>query len=276
MVGFIVDNLLVILIILIVLAIIIIAVRDDLKVVTYNIFSNKVSNEITIALLTDLHSCCYGKDQQELLGILEKHQPDVVLFGGDIFDDRTGIKNSLDLVSLVSQKNNCLYVTGNHEARINHIDVVKSLVSSYAVTVLDGKNKIVNVKSSIVQIFGVDDPEIDIDEYERQLDKCKDNIDNSLFSILLVHRPEQIAEYEKCGFDLVVAGHTHGGQVRIPFVINGLYSSYQGFFPKYAGGLYEINKTKMIVSRGLARRHVLVPRVFNRPEFVIIKIKPKK
>ena len=92
------------------------------------------------------------------------------------------------------------------------------------------------------------------------------------FNILLIHRPENFEHYADLGFDLVLAGHAHGGQWRIPGLLNGLYCPGEGLFPKYAGGLYQIDGTTMIVSRGLAKESNFVPRIFNRPELVIIDI----
>ena len=62
--------------------------------------------------------------------------------------------------------------------------------------------------------------------------------------------------------------------MRIPFLVNGLFSPDQGFFPKFAGGLYEVDGTALVVSRGLARESTRVPRIFNRPELVLVSSVP--
>jgi len=69
---------------------------------------------------------------------------------------------------------------------------------------------------------------------------------------------------------LVVAGHTHGGQVRIPFILNGLVAPDQGWFPRFAGGVYTYNELTLVVSRGLATCHTRIPRIFNPPEIAVI------
>ena len=92
------------------------------------------------------------------------------------------------------------------------------------------------------------------------------------FNLLLIHAPDNFEDYARLGFDLVLCGHTHGGQWRIPGLLNGIYAPGQGLFPKYAGGLYEKDGTTMIVSRGLAKESTYIPRIFNRPELVIIDI----
>ena len=85
-----------------------------------------------------------------------------------------------------------------------------------------------------------------------------------------------MTDYAGSGFDLVLAGHAHGGQWRLPGLINGVLAPNQGFFPSYAGGRYELGNTTLIVSRGLARESTRVPRLFNRPELVVVDVEPPK
>jgi predicted MPP superfamily phosphohydrolase len=94
------------------------------------------------------------------------------------------------------------------------------------------------------------------------------------YKILIAHRPELIEKYRKYSFDLILSGHTHGGQVRL-LLINGLYAPHQGIFPKYGGGKYKHGNVTHIISRGLS---VLpkYPRIFNPPEFVIIVVNSDK
>ena len=93
------------------------------------------------------------------------------------------------------------------------------------------------------------------------------------FTVLLSHRPELFEEYAESGVNLVIAGHAHGGQFRLPFV-GGLFAPNQGFFPRYDSGLYEKNNTKMVVSRGLGNSAVPI-RFNNRPEIVVIELNNK-
>ena len=95
------------------------------------------------------------------------------------------------------------------------------------------------------------------------------------FSLLLSHRPEFIELFRSLPIDLILSGHTHGGQVRIPYLLNGLYAPNQGLFPTYAGGLYELDSSKrqyLVISRGLSLNYRL-PRIFNPPEVVFITLK---
>ena len=109
-------------------------------------------------------------------------------------------------------------------------------------------------------------------DYSNRLSTVNASVQNDNYTILLSHRPEFFELYTKYDFDLVLCGHAHGGQWRIPGILNGLYAPHQGIFPKYAGGRYDSEDMTMIVSRGLARETTRVPRIFNRPELVVIDL----
>ncbi|MBP3709826.1 MAG: metallophosphoesterase [Treponema sp.] len=96
-----------------------------------------------------------------------------------------------------------------------------------------------------------------------------------LFTVLLAHRPEYVDDYEQYDFDIILSGHTHGGQWRFPPFINGVYAPGQGTFPKYAGGKYMLKNesaTIMIVCRGLSYQQPKVARIFNSPELVLVRV----
>ena len=127
-----------------------------------------------------------------------------------------------------------------------------------------------------IAFSGVEDPSFHDDPllhdtegiWERNLESLSP--EEGRYTILLSHRPEYFAFYEKLGFDLVLAGHAHGGQFRLPG-IGGLWAPGQGLFPEYDAGLYQQGGTAMAVSRGLGNS--LFPfRVNNRPEIVAITL----
>ena len=89
---------------------------------------------------------------------------------------------------------------------------------------------------------------------------------------MLALSPKHKDIYLTYSIDLIISGHSHGGQWRIPFILNGLYAPNQGFFPKYAGGKYEHGNTAHIVSRGLSKNSTRIPRIFNPPELVIVEL----
>lgn len=252
----------------------VLALRVDIKTTKYYIKSNKISDSVRTALVTDLHSCNYGEHQQKLLNKIFAEDPDFVLLGGDIVDDKLPQKKAEEFLAAIAARYPCFYVTGNHEYWSNNINDIKKMIEGYGITILEGDKVSHVVNGQNIIICGVDDPDIGKGKFEKQLKCFTDNIDKNSFSILLAHRPELIDKYLPYKFDLIVAGHAHGGQWRIPGIMNGLFAPNQGFFPKYAGGIYKFDDTQMIVSRGLAKESTRVPRLFNRPEVVIINIIP--
>ena len=139
-------------------------------------------------------------------------------------------------------------------------------------TVLEGEFESVTISGNTVDICGVDDPTfMSEEEWGEQLSAASSDSDN--FKILLSHRPEKVDVYADYNFDLIVSGHAHGGQWIIPFWKHGVMAPNQGMFPKYVDGLYELsNGSKLVVSRGLSRERMPLPRFFNHPEIVVIEV----
>lgn len=251
------------------------AFNNRLETVYYEVESSKISAPITIALLTDLHSCDYGEGQKEILEAVDGEKPDLVLLGGDILDDVLPPGKAQEVMAYLAQKYPVFYVSGNHEYWSEKIDVLKALVRAEGIPVLEGDNIPLTLGNQRINISGADDPTyIGKKASLGQAARARGQADPSNFMILLVHRPELFKEYEPMGFDLILSGHTHGGQWRIPMLLNGFYAPGQGFFPRYAGGLYRRGGTVMAVSRGLARESTGVPRIFNPPELLIIRLNP--
>lgn len=252
-----------------------------LKIQEYTIESELITEDIRIVLLTDLHSCKYGTEASTLINEINKQSPDIVLLGGDICDDKIPHTTTESLLQGIADKYPCYYVTGNHEYWSNDIDTILTLFQSYGVTILSGTYTTINVKGQQINLCGVTDPDVvnyteDAVGVEEQIKSLSKVYENGNYTILLAHRPELINLYASNHFDLVLSGHAHGGQWRIPGLINGVYAPNQGMFPPYAGGKYQIDDTTMIVSRGLARESTRVPRIFNRPELVVVKLRPNQ
>lgn len=229
---------------------------------------------VRIVLITDLHSCYYGKYQNWLIKRIDKEKPDLILLAGDIFDDKLDDKNTKILMEYLVEKYPCYYVTGNHEYWSRRADEMKEYMSSIGVHVLAGDCEKVTVNGSTLDICGVDDPD-DLTEAEwtQQIDTAYAKTDESHVRILVSHRPEKVDVYEKYNFDLIVAGHAHAGQIRIPFLNRGVYAPDQGFMAEYVNGTYTLsNGSIMEVSRGLGRECTLAPRYFNHPEIVVIDL----
>ena len=248
-----------------------------LTVRSYTVESGKVTAPVRLAVLTDLHACAYGEDQRELLDAVAAQAPDLVLLVGDIVDDepRMPEARALETVAALAEGWPVYYVTGNHEFWSGRPEEIKAEIRAAGAVVLEGQALPVTAAGQPLLIAGVDDPAAGEEIWRAQLEAAAAGADGAAFSVLLSHRPERAEEYAGLGFDLVLAGHAHGGQWRIPGLINGLIAPNQGLFPKYAGGAYDLGGgTAMIVSRGLARESTRVPRLYNPPELVVVDVVP--
>ena len=257
-----------------------------LRVVHYDVESPRIASPVRMALITDLHSCKYGRDQETLIRAIDAQLPDLILLGGDIFDDQLDDANARSLIVNISGRYPCYYVTGNHEywSGADRFAAKMQILKDCGVSVLNGQSADISVRGEQIRLCGIDDPDIyhvrsDIpaDASEAfmldQLAKLGADARETACTVLLAHRPEYFAQYRACGFELALCGHAHGGQWRLPGLLNGLFAPNQGLFPRYAGGRYDQDGAVMIVSRGLARESTRVPRIFNRPELVIVDLK---
>ncbi len=267
-------------VIILLIILLFLAFYNSLVVRNYTINSNKLdgNDSIRIVLITDLHSQIYGENQSKLISLIKKQKPDIIALVGDIADDQEPIDGTKQFLSGIRGLAPTYYVSGNHEFWSNDIKSIKEIIRKYNVTILENSYEQIRVKNSNIIIGGVDDPEVsnyekpDFNWQEEMYKTFSEFKDKPYFKILLAHRPELIEIYKENTFDLVLSGHSHGGQVRIPLLLNGLFAPNQGWFPKYAGGEYKHDSFSHIVSRGLSYNPRL-PRIFNPPEVVVIDIK---
>lgn len=254
-----------------------IALDERLTLRTYTVASPKLTAEVRLAVVTDFHS---SDNADDVVAMVASCAPDAVLLVGDMFDDDIAnrpTERTLSLMRQLSALYPCYYVSGNHEAWTGEMDALYQQTGEAGVTVLRMSSGVLTVRGQRIALCGIPDPYEMVfsgaPDTEEQLRQALEDVDSADFTVLLAHRPELLAKYAQFPFDLVVSGHAHGGQVRIPGVLNGLYAPNQGWFPKLAGGAYTQDGTTLIVSRGLAVRTRL-PRIFNRPEVVLVRCVP--
>lgn len=254
-----------------------IALDERLILRTYTVASPKLTAEVRLAVVTDFHS---SDNADDVVAMVASCAPDAVLMVGDMFDDDTQnrpTERTLSLMRQLSALYPCYYVSGNHETWTGEMDALYQQTEEAGVTVLRMSSGVLTVRGQRIALCGIPDPYEMVfsgaPDTEEQLRQALEDVDSADFTVLLAHRPELLAKYAQFPLDLVVSGHAHGGQVRIPGVLNGLYAPNQGWFPKLAGGAYTQGGTTLIVSRGLAVRTRL-PRIFNRPEVVLVRCVP--
>ena len=252
-----------------------------LELNTYTIASEtlpKPFDGYRIAHVSDLHNTQIGENNEELLSMLRETKPDVIAITGDLIDSRrTDTAVALHFAKEAVSIAPCFYVTGNHEARLDDYAAFRNELTACGVVVLENECFEIERGGETITLLGVDDPSFETDYLNGDADEVMQNKLSTLtsnepaFRVLLSHRPELFDQYVNYDINLVLSGHAHGGQVRLPFV-GGVIAPNQGLFPKYDGGQYTRKNTTMIVSRGIGNS--LFPfRVNNRPEVILVDLK---
>ena len=233
-------------------------------------------DNFSIAHISDLHNAEYGKNNEKLIDILEAESPNIIAITGDLIDsNHKNLEVALSFAQKAVKIAPCYFVTGNHEAWIgSQYEELKTSLQNTGITVLQDEAIELNYGDVCIQLIGLNDP--DFSERDRLLSESilevklsQVNISDG-FTILLSHRPEYFNVYQNKNIDLVLSGHAHGGQFRLPLG-GGVIAPGQGLFPKYDAGAYTENGTTMIVSRGIGNSIIPV-RINNPPEIVIIEL----
>ena len=245
---------------------------NELETRVIAVYSNKIKNKIRFALISDLHSSVYGEGQCELLKAVRENSADAVLYAGDIFDSRQDDEKAKELLSGLSDYP-CWFVTGNHEMKNTDGERNRQTVRSYGISVLQGTEETAVINGQRVAICGVDDSYDSDEEFERQIENIKSPVTGD-YRIFLLHNPEVMSVYDTVKTDLMVCGHLHGGQWRLPCFNRGLVSARRTLFPKYSSGYYNVKGIDLVVSRGLSKTSTKIPRIFNRPEIIFIDVCP--
>lgn len=215
-----------------------------------------------IAHISDLHNTEIGRKNSRLLNMLREAEPDMIAITGDLVDSRdTNVDVAISFLKEAVKIAPCYYITGNHEVRLKPavLDSLLSEIKQTGTVILDDREVVLQRSEDSIAVAG-------------RGWSSTTGVDHFTFfegyRILLNHTPEMFANCVFAGYDLVLSGHNHGGQVRIPF-LGGLYAPRQGIFPKYDAGVFSLRETDMVVSRGIGNSSFPL-RVNNPPELVLI------
>ncbi len=236
-------------------------------VTEYEYKSSKVPKEmdgLKILQISDLHNQSFGKENRRLLEAVRECEADVIMITGDLIDSTfTDTDKALAFVKALVEISPVYYCTGNHEHRLSAKDLRQFLagLSDLGVCVLSDAS----VPFYGGTLVGLKEPSGKKHTLRRLVkDKSQEE-----FILLLSHKPHYFENYLEA--DLVLTGHAHGGQVRLPW-IGGLFAPGQSWLPAYTKGFYTMENTTMLVSRGIGNSH-RIPRVFNFPELVLLTIR---
>ena len=264
---------------------------NTIEIAEYLIENKKIPKEFdgfNIVQISDLHNKNFGKNNYKLIKKIDNLNPDIIFITGDLVEgENKNFKVALNLLDELTKKYKVIHIIGNHEQ--------KSLIKKYKDLYVDyfkelNKKDIINLENESIKIergeshinlYGIIIP---LEYYKYLFNKNKNirieenfvqnnlgNLNKDEYNLLLAHTPFYFEEYSNWGADLVLAGHVHGGIIRIPF-LGGLLSPNREFFPKYDLGKYTKEKSTMILTKGLGGSKVLI-RLNCKPEIVNIKLK---
>ncbi len=233
----------------------------------------------TVVQVSDLHNDEIGKSNIRLIDAIKAASPDIIVLTGDIMDSyRTDLNIACEFIDGIVDIAPVYYITGNHEYRFPLIfEKFESHMTDAGVIVLRDKTAEIELGGETVSIVGVEDPDFSGIEGFKDSEyfalKLIELVPDDGFTLLLSHRPDIFETYCRTGADLVLTGHAHGGQFRLP-LLGGLFAPQQGFLPDYSEGIFEKDGTAMIISRGLGNS-AFPFRINNPPELVVVTLETK-
>ena len=242
-----------------------------------------------LAVLADLHNCTLGEGNTDLLNAIRFAKPDGILIAGDMVVEKTrkrkariGYKNAENLITTLASRFPVYYENGNHESRWKRnkdrhsekFEDYRRRLAAAGVHFLENGS----LRIGKLRITGLELPNDYFHKKIRiprltaeKIAALAGTADPDCFNILLAHSPQFFKAYMEWGADLVIAGHFHGGMVRLP-LFGGVVSTYMRPFPRYDHGVFRSGEQRMIVSAGLGM-HSIPIRINNPEELVILELR---
>lgn len=247
-----------------------------LAVSQYRYTSEKITSALDgfrILQLSDLHNAQIGEDNTTLAARIRALNPDLIVITGDLVDSyHPNPAIAFGLVEQIADICPICYTTGNHELRLSDTEqqALFDALESFGVLVLRNESIEITRNGASLWVTGVDDAVLRSGKTVDSLSALVSKQPEDCFSLVLAHEPHYFPEYCEAGVQLVLCGHAHGGQFRLPF-LGGLYAPGQGILPNYTAGEYVQGGTEMIVSRGIGNTGFPF-RLFNYPDLVCIDL----
>ena len=259
---------------------------NHLSIHSYNFPTAKTDQQVTLAVISDLHGHEFGRDNEALAERIKGQSPDLILMDGDFLNaDSDNADIPCDLIRRLIKTAPVYYALGNHELSYienGHPELVDELQESGAV-VLDKEYVDLEVRGTAIRLGGMYDYAFGLDGSNSAAAApedakvfMEDFQDTERLKIMMSHRPDSFIFGDASSYwdvDLVISGHDHGGQVVIPF-LGGIYGGDQGWFPEYVHGMYQKDEMHLFVTGGLGSHDQMLKRFNNFPEIAIIKIEP--
>lgn len=225
-----------------------------------------LSRPIRVVQISDLHCDPVQRVENKLPGIIAAQKPDVIVFTGDAINSKSGLDIFRKCLKDVAKIAPTFAVQGNHDSRCwNDLALFKNT----KVVNLNGTAQPVRIGDQEIYVAGVDY------DSEKLVDKALKAVPPDAFTLFLYHSPDLIRELAKKPIDLVCVGHTHGGQVCLPFF--GAIVTQSKYGKEYESGLYKVDNSYLYVNRGIGMEGGYDPRVrfLARPEVTVFELQPQ-
>lgn len=257
-----------------------------LSVVEYAVELDSVTEPVHLVVISDLHERSYGKNNERLISVIRRQEPDSVFLVGDMVGadaDAAEVENLLALIRNLTECAPVFFSPGNHEMQFMETDGgLLEQVAGAGATVLNDSYVDVTIAGQPLRIGGTMGHGFPFGRTEEEFSsspeyiflKDFENTENP--TICLAHMPDTFifnGAYTLWDVDLAISGHTHGGLIRIPW-LGGLYAPMQEWFPTYDRGLFRLGEDmQIVITSGLAG-YGFLPRVNNLPEVVVVDLIP--
>ena len=224
-----------------------------------------------VVQLYDLHAA-YENKMDYLIGKVEKAKPDIIAITGDMIGEPEQLSYVEEIIPRLTPIAEVYYVTGNHEWASGVVHEMLAMLNDMGVHVLRNSYELLDKNGQEIIIAGIDDPNgpADMKKPPEVIERIRE-AEGDKYMLLLVHRNDWLKKYSDLDVDCVLAGHAHGGIIRLPFT-DGLLDNEKNFLPTHTCGLYSENGTDMVVSRGLGRSREAF-RLFNNPQIAVTILK---
>lgn len=255
----------------------------------YSVSGSAISREIRIVVISDLHEHSFGRENELLVERIASEGPDLILMVGDFLNEDADSDRFVTTLAEALAKTAPTYAAlGNHEKSVlerTGIDLAEDL-AAVGVRLLELEYEDIQIKGQTIRLGGMYDYAFAMDStnstdpanMEPEIyDFLTEFQDTDSFKLMMAHRPESFVlgqASQTWEVDLVVCGHTHGGQVVLP-LRGGLYAPDQGIWPEYVHGLYEKDRITLLITSGLSSNLQLVPRFCNPPEIAVLTLSPE-
>lgn len=247
-----------------------------LKVKEYKIVNENFTDNfygLKIVHITDLH---YGNttNKSDLKKIVDKVnliKPDIIVFTGDLLDKEL---NNEELGEFKSTLNNMKSNIKKYAVNGNHDENFSEILKETGFTDLNNNyDSLYNSNNSVILFSGINTND-DINDAIKNINNFlsdEQNTNNIIYKIMLMHEPDKILDFDYNNYDLILAGHSHNGQITIPF-IGSLYKPNGS--KKYYKDYYELEGTKLYISGGIGTS-TLKLRLFNKPSINLYRLTSK-